>query len=249
MLKPAKGTLLSGAELVQTAPHGYIYEYGTVVRENKAGANRGRMTASPTFFPIAASYRRTAISGRHVPAVSTRREHGHGLGRRGGSVMAIERGIYGQIGWDPAGGTAIVPIVSLKAWTGEFTTEYEDVTCFGDTNKVYLPGMPDAKGTVSGHFNNADLALFRAALSPTPGTLKLTPNLNSPAIFFQGKAYMSASIDCSLESPKVEGTWQAAGPWTVPGRSWRPAPTADRQRHVYPGGRHAAVALAEHDRR
>ncbi|HMJ87575.1 MAG TPA: hypothetical protein VK504_30565, partial [Vicinamibacterales bacterium] len=77
--------------------------------------------------------------------------------------------------------------------------------------------MPDAKGTVSGHFNSADLALFRAALSPTAGTLKLTPNINSPAIFFQGKAYMSASIDCSLESPKVEGTWQAAGPWAVPG--------------------------------
>ena len=62
VLKPAKGTLLSGAELVQTAPHGYIYEYGTEYRANKAGANRGRMPATPTFFPIAVSYRRTAIS-------------------------------------------------------------------------------------------------------------------------------------------------------------------------------------------
>lgn len=62
VLKPARGTLLSGAELVQTAPHGYIYERGTRVRANKAGANRGRMQASPTFFPIAESYRRTAIS-------------------------------------------------------------------------------------------------------------------------------------------------------------------------------------------
>ena len=61
VLKPARGTLLSGAELVQTAPHGYIYEHGTTVRENKAGANRGRMAASPTFFPIAEAYRRTAI--------------------------------------------------------------------------------------------------------------------------------------------------------------------------------------------
>jgi hypothetical protein len=62
VLKPARGTLLSGAELIQTAPHGYIYERGTAYRENKAGANRGRMLASPTFEPIAASYRRTAIS-------------------------------------------------------------------------------------------------------------------------------------------------------------------------------------------
>jgi hypothetical protein len=61
VLKPARGTLLSGAELVQTAPHGYMYERGTTVRANKAGANRGRMRAMPTFEPIAESYRRSAI--------------------------------------------------------------------------------------------------------------------------------------------------------------------------------------------
>ena len=158
--------------------------------------------------------------------------------------MAIQRGIYGQIGWDPLGGTAIVPIVSLKAWTGEFTTEYEDVTCFGDTNRVYLPGMPDAKGTVSGHFNSAELALFRAALNPSPGTLKLTPNVNEAAIFFQGKAYMSASIDCSLESPKVEGTWQAAGPWTVPGQIVATGATAGLPGSFTPAGATPPFALA-----
>jgi hypothetical protein len=61
VLKPARGQVLSGAELVQTAPHGYIYEHGTTVRANKAGANRGRMGATPTFFPIAEAYRRSAI--------------------------------------------------------------------------------------------------------------------------------------------------------------------------------------------
>jgi hypothetical protein len=61
VLKPARGQVLSGAELVQTAPHGYIYERGTNVRENKAKANRGRMKPNPTFFPIAEAYRRQAI--------------------------------------------------------------------------------------------------------------------------------------------------------------------------------------------
>lgn len=61
VLRPAKGLVLSGAELVQTAPHGYIFEHGTVDRENKAGQYRGRMPARPTFFPIAEAYRRTAI--------------------------------------------------------------------------------------------------------------------------------------------------------------------------------------------
>jgi hypothetical protein len=62
ILKPARGTLLSGCELIQTAPHGYIFEHGTRERENKAGQNRGRMPPNPTFEPIAAAYRRTAIS-------------------------------------------------------------------------------------------------------------------------------------------------------------------------------------------
>jgi hypothetical protein len=61
VIRPARGLLLAGGELVQTAPHGWIYEKGTKVRENKAGANRGQMPARPTFDPIAARYHRTAI--------------------------------------------------------------------------------------------------------------------------------------------------------------------------------------------
>ena len=62
VLREARGTLISGAELVQTAPHGYLYEHGTRARYNKAGAFRGVMPGNPTFVPIAAAYRRTAIS-------------------------------------------------------------------------------------------------------------------------------------------------------------------------------------------
>lgn len=62
VLKPARGTVLTGVELVQTAPHGNLYEGGTVQRTTHKLANRGRMPANPTFYPIAAAYRRTAIS-------------------------------------------------------------------------------------------------------------------------------------------------------------------------------------------
>jgi hypothetical protein len=62
VLKPARGTLLAGLELVQTAPHANIFEGGTVQRETHKLYNRGRMPANPTFRPIAAAYRRRAIS-------------------------------------------------------------------------------------------------------------------------------------------------------------------------------------------
>ena len=61
-LKPARGTVLAGLELVQRAPHGWLYEHGSKVRHTTEGLHRGRMPFNPTFTPIAAAYRRTAMS-------------------------------------------------------------------------------------------------------------------------------------------------------------------------------------------
>ena len=89
--------------------------------------------------------------------------------------MAIISGRNGQVLWDPAG-TTPVEMLSLNAWVADFKTEYEDVTCFGDVNRVYIPGMKDAGGTLGGFFNSAELALFEAAEQDTPGLLKLVPS-------------------------------------------------------------------------
>ena len=132
--------------------------------------------------------------------------------------MSIKTGKYGKVSWDPAGGTALVEIISLNAWTLSEETSMEDVTCFGDTNKVYVPGMKDLKGTVGGFWNSADLTLWKAADAGSPGTLSLAPNNQEPGFKFQGLAYLNASIDCSLAAPTVKGTWAAAASWTVPGQ-------------------------------
>jgi hypothetical protein len=131
----------------------------------------------------------------------------------------IKTGRYGKVSWDPTGAVTptLVEIVSIKAWKGDFKTEDEDVTCFGDANKVYVPGLMDISGSFDGHWNSAELALFEAAMSPTPGTLQLMPNSTEATFVWSGLAYMDASIDCSLSAPKVTGTFKAAGPWTVPG--------------------------------
>ena len=61
-LTPARGILLAGVELRQTAPHGWIYEHGTRDRETTEGKNRGQMPGRAVFEPRAQAYRRTAIS-------------------------------------------------------------------------------------------------------------------------------------------------------------------------------------------
>ena len=130
--------------------------------------------------------------------------------------MAIISGRNGQVLWDPAAALP-VEVLSLNAWTADFKTEYEDVTTFGDVNRVYIPGMKDAGGTLGGFFNSEELALFEAAEQDTPGLLKLLPSSTEPLVFWSGPAYMDASIDASLSAPKVSGTWKAAGPFVLSG--------------------------------
>lgn len=130
--------------------------------------------------------------------------------------MSIKTGRYGKVLWDPTGATTTVQIISLNGWKLSEETEMEDVSCFGDINKVYVPGLKDLGGTVEGFWNSAELALFKAADSPTPGTLELQPNSTEATYKWSGLAYLDASIDCTLKAPKVSGNWKAAGPWTIP---------------------------------
>jgi hypothetical protein len=133
--------------------------------------------------------------------------------------MAILSGRYGEVRWDPTGVGPGTPIISLNAWKASFKTEYEDVSCFGNDNRVYLPGLRDAKGSVEGFYDSADLTLFDAAVATTPGMLELVPNKTEATFYWSGLAYMDAEIDASLKAPKVTGEWVAAGNWTGPDQS------------------------------
>jgi hypothetical protein len=98
-------------------------------------------------------------------------------------------------------------------------TEKEEVTCFGDTNKVYVPGMKDISGSVEGFWDSTDPTLFEAADAPTPGMLKLVPNSTEATFFWTGLAYLDAEIDVDLAVPTVSGEFSAAGPWTGPAQT------------------------------
>jgi hypothetical protein len=132
--------------------------------------------------------------------------------------MAILSGRYGQVLYDPtgAGGATLVEVTSLNHWTLDQAVDYEEVTSFGDPNKVYVPGLPDASGTIEGFWNSTELAIWEAATATVPGMLKLVPNRNEATFFWTGLAYLNASIDVSLAVPTVAGEWRAAGPWSGP---------------------------------
>jgi hypothetical protein len=129
--------------------------------------------------------------------------------------MAIKSGRLGQVLYDPAGITPVA-LISIDSWKMDNKTDKIDVTCFGDTNKVYVPGMKDLTGDFGGFWNSSNVVLFTAADATTPGLLKLVPNTSEPTFFWSGLAYLDASIDTKVDgAPEVKGTFMAAGPWTM----------------------------------
>jgi hypothetical protein len=134
--------------------------------------------------------------------------------------MAIKSGRNGDVKWDPTGGATTVSIISLNNWKLSLKTDKIDVTCFGDQNKVYVPGMKDISGSVAGFWNSSELALFEATDATVPGMLELIPDTTDAAattMLFKGLAYLDADIDTDVQgAPAVTGTILAAGPWTLP---------------------------------
>jgi hypothetical protein len=114
--------------------------------------------------------------------------------------------------YDPAGITPVA-LISLNGWKLSLKTDYEDVSCFGDTNKTYVPGLRDISGSLSGFWNSANVVIFTATAATTPGKLELAPNSTEPTFKFSGLAYLDADLDCSMAAPKVTSTFRAAGPW------------------------------------
>jgi hypothetical protein len=130
--------------------------------------------------------------------------------------MAILSGRYGKVSYDPTGGTTLTDIISINGWKLSEKIEYEDVTTYGKTNRVYVPGMMDISGSLSGFWDSADRTLWKAAVATTPGKLQLIPNNNEPTFLWSGLAYLDAEIDCTLQAPKVTSEFKAAGSWTTP---------------------------------
>lgn len=131
----------------------------------------------------------------------------------------ILTGRYGEVFYDslstsPHPGTQLG---ALNAFKLSMSKDYEEVTCFQDTNKVYVPGLIDISGSVAGFLDATVKTIFDAAKAATPGWIRLMPNtLSAPNFVYEGPAYIDASLDCSLKVPKISGNFKAAGSWFTP---------------------------------
>jgi hypothetical protein len=104
---------------------------------------------------------------------------------------------------------------SLQSYDISFTRDKTDVTCFGDVNKVFLAGLADTSGKFDGVFDTDYIQTLLNAGDESDGVwIRITPSTDYPELFFQGPAWLDASVNGSVnDAIKVSGTFSANGTW------------------------------------
>ena len=109
---------------------------------------------------------------------------------------------------------ALAQLALISEWSLDMATDKVETTALGDTNKTYVQGLKDVKGSFTGFFNDQDDALFDAADSPDGVMILLYPVAGLP-IYWTGPAWLDASIKGSVTTAVgVTGTFSANGAWT-----------------------------------
>jgi len=105
------------------------------------------------------------------------------------------------------------PIAFVDTWTINFSTDKADVTAMGDTNKVYVAGLPDAQGTFAGSYDDATVQAYTAAIDGIARPMYLYTDLvNDPAQYWYGTILPDFSVSGGVGDPlKFTSSWNAAG--------------------------------------
>jgi hypothetical protein len=128
-----------------------------------------------------------------------------------------EHGRAGVIymGLTQSGGVSAVatPVTFLTDWTVNKTTDKVEVTAFGDTNKTYVAGLPDATGDFSGWYDNFTAQTYTAAGDGIPRNFYLYPNSLVPTDYFYGSILPDFSAAGGVGAAvSIKASWNAAGP-------------------------------------
>lgn len=128
--------------------------------------------------------------------------------------MARAHGKSGAIYVSPNGTGVAVAIGNLSAWSLDRSTDKVEVTAFQDLNKVYVQGLPDLKGTLSGFWDSASDPLYAAGISVDGTKLYLYPSTNVPTVYDYGPAWLDTSINVAVNGAvAISANFVAAGSW------------------------------------
>ena len=123
--------------------------------------------------------------------------------------------LYAGIASDTA---AAEPVTFLDKYSIDFTVDKVDVTCFGESTKVYVAGIADASGSFSGFYDSATAQLFTAATDGLARKTYIYPDTSSSNTYFFGTALFDFNMSTGTsEASAVSGSWSAASAFTKVG--------------------------------
>lgn len=118
-----------------------------------------------------------------------------------------------------ATGTAIAsPMAFLSDWSINFVVNKVDVTAMGDTNLIWVAGLPDASGDFSGFYDTATAQTYVAATDGLSRNMYLYPSTvgnqgANPGQYFFGAVLPDYSLSGGVTAAvSLKSTWNAATP-------------------------------------
>lgn len=125
--------------------------------------------------------------------------------------MARIHGRNGRIYLAIASGGVASPLPFFATWSINFATDKAEVTAMGDTNKVYVSGLPDASGEFSGFYDDATAQTYTAATDGVARNLYLYPSLLTPGQYWFGTVLPDFNVSGGVGGAvEVSASWNAA---------------------------------------
>jgi hypothetical protein len=126
--------------------------------------------------------------------------------------MVRHHGRNGQVYIGVTSGAAASSCAFQASWSISMVTDKQDVTAFGDGNKVYAAGLPDSSGQFAGFWDDATSQTYIAATDGLPRNMYLYPDIsNQPNIYWFGTVLPDFSADGAIGGPvNVSASWNAA---------------------------------------
>jgi hypothetical protein len=127
--------------------------------------------------------------------------------------MARYHGKNGRVYMSTTNAGAATSLGNVSDWSISFTRDQVETTSMGDSNKQYVMGMKDAKGTLSGFWDNAVDTLFTAAALDDSVRIFIYPAAIDTKYWY-GYAFVDVSVSSGVTAAvKTSCNFVAAGAW------------------------------------
>jgi hypothetical protein len=127
--------------------------------------------------------------------------------------MARIHGRFGRVYMALTSSGSAEPVAFLNSWSLNFTVDKADVTAFGDPNKIYVAGLPDAAGEFSGWYDDATVQTYTAATDGIKRKFYLYPSTNSAGQYWHGEIFPDFQASSGVgDAVQIQASWNAASP-------------------------------------